>query len=57
MQMEQLDLAWVIYGGLKATGVEPCDYPPVNAWMARRVLAGMTSIYAPAQQHQVSNCI
>ena len=52
-QMEQLDLAWTIFGGLKATGVEPADYPPINAWMARRVLAGMTPTCLPEQQHQV----
>ena len=51
--MEQMDLAWIIFGGLKATGVEPADYPPINAWMARRVIAGMTPTYLPEQQHQV----
>lgn len=52
-QMEQMDLAWIIFGGLKATGVEPADYPPINTWMARRVIAGMTPTYLPEQQHQV----
>ena len=52
-QMEQMDLAWIIFRGLKATGVEPADHPPINAWMARRVLAGMTPTCLPEQQHQV----
>ena len=41
LQMEELDLAWQIYGALKATGMEPADYPPINAWMASQVLAGL----------------
>lgn len=40
-EMEELDLAWQIYGALKATGMEPADYPPINAWMASQVLAGL----------------
>lgn len=52
-QMEQMDLAWIIFGGLKALGVEPADYPPINTWMAKRVLAGMTPTCLPEQQQQV----
>ena len=51
--MEQVGLAWIIFEALKATGVEPADYPPINAWMARSVLAGMTPTCLPEQQRQV----
>ena len=51
--MEQVGLAWIIFEALKATGVEPADYPPINAWMARSVLAGMTPTCLPEQQCQV----
>lgn len=52
-QMEQLNLAWTIFGALKALGVEPSDYPPVNAWMAKTVLAGMTPVLPSGQHHEV----
>ena len=51
--MEQMDLAWTIFGALKALGVEPSDYPPVNAWMAKMVLAGMTPVLQTGQHYEV----
>ena len=53
MQVGEHDLAWIIFGGLKAIGVEASDYPPVNAWMAKAVLQGMTSTSTPAHEHMV----
>ena len=47
VQMGDLDLAWRIYSALKATGMEPADYPPINTWMASQVLEGLD----PATKH------
>lgn len=52
-QMEELDLAWRVYSGLKSTGMEPADYPPISAWMARRVLAGISPSSGSNWQQEV----
>lgn len=55
--MGELDLAWRVYTGLKAIGVEPADYPPISAWMAGRVLAGISPPpgQGPKSQQEVTN--
>ncbi len=47
--MEEVDLAWPVYKGLKSVGLEPADYPAISAWMAKKVLSGLSP--APAQVH------
>ncbi|DBB02120.1 TPA: hypothetical protein ACH3X3_011159 [Trebouxia sp. C0006] len=50
-EMEEVDLAWPVYKGLKSVGLEPADYPAISAWMAKKVLSGLSP--APAQAESV----
>ena len=50
LQMGEVDLAWRLYKGLKTSGMEPADYPPVNMWMAKRAIAGLSK---PSARHDV----
>lgn len=42
LQMQEVDTAWALFKGLKASGMEPADYPPVNDWLAKRAIAGIS---------------
>ena len=50
LQMGEVDLAWRLYKGLKTSGMEPADYPPVNMWMAKRAIAGLSK---PSVRHDL----
>ncbi|DBA74789.1 TPA: hypothetical protein ACH3X2_009311 [Trebouxia sp. C0005] len=47
-EMEEVDLAWPVYKGLKSIGLEPADYPAISAWMAKKVLSGLSPAVAQA---------
>ena len=55
-QMEEVDLAWALFKGLKASGMEPADYPPVNRWMAKQALAGISLPPPDQAQHGTVGC-
>ncbi|KAL0019528.1 hypothetical protein WJX77_005771 [Trebouxia sp. C0004] len=50
-EMEEVDLAWPVYKGLKSVGLEPADYPAISAWMAKKVLSGLS--LAPSQVESI----
>lgn len=57
LQMGEVDMAWALYRGLKASGVEPADYPTVNQWMAKQAIAGISNLSSRHSMVSLQTCL